>query len=91
MTNVNEYKINHSLVVGDSVQTREWGLGRVNRALTYAYYYGLSRNLECFIFKVAMSGARFSTIPERFRARKAISKTMKRLMYRAFSFNSFYN
>ena len=34
-------------------------------------------------------GARFSNVPETFRARKAISKTTKPLMYRAFYVNRF--
>ena len=35
-------------------------------------------------------GARFSNIPETFRARKATSKTTKPLMYRAFYANTFW-
>ena len=34
-------------------------------------------------------GARFSNVPETFRARKAISKTMKTFIYRAFNVNRF--
>ena len=42
-----------------------------------------------FYRTVVRPGARFSNVPETFRARKAISKTMKPFMYRAFNVNRF--
>ena len=41
------------------------------------------------LFFTITSGARFSNVPETVRARKAISKTMKPFMYRAFYVNRF--
>ena len=50
---------------------------------------GLCGNLKKIAAYSLNLGARFSNVPETFRARKAISKTMKPFMYRAFNVNRF--
>ena len=42
------------------------------------------------LLKSRPAGARYSIVSETFRARKAISKTMKSFMYRDFHVNRFY-